>query len=322
MKGIMKHHSKSLEHVVVLMGGFSAEREISLMSGNGVLQALQAQGIKATAFDPSKQCISELNAKNFSHAFINLHGRYGEDGIMQSILEHAKLPYTGSGVLASSIAMNKEMTKRIWQSYGISTPKFYMLNPGFDAQDVVKTLGLPLIVKPAREGSSIGLTKVDSIEQLQNAYEKAFSLDGLVMAEQYIKGPEITCAIIEIDGKATALPLIEIKAPNANYDYHNKYFTDDVQYFCPAPIDHLQANLSESIQAVAVKAFEVLNCRGWARIDIMIDAQTNLPYLLEINTSPGMTSHSLVPMAAKAFGLSYEALVKHVALFANLDYSL
>ncbi len=312
----MQHKSDKLSKVAVLMGGTSAEREISIMSGTGVLEALKKQGINAYAFDPKIQNLQELKEAGFTSAFIALHGRFGEDGTMQGILEHLKIPYTGSGVMASSIAMNKEITKRIWQSYGLSTPKFIMLDDNSNFEKVIQELDLPLIVKPAREGSSIGLTKVYKFEDIEPAYKKAKELDSLVMAEQFIQGREITCAVLEEDGIAKALPLIEIKAPDGEYDYNNKYFTDDVQYICPA---HIEDKLTKQIQELVLNSFTTLGCRGWARSDIMLDTKGN-PYLLEINTSPGMTSHSLVPMAAKAIGVSYAELVLRVLNQAVTDY--
>ncbi len=304
-----------LDKVAVLMGGKSAEREISLISGNGVLQALLSKGINAIAFDPGQQDIFELKTHGFSSAFIALHGKYGEDGIIQGILEHMSIPYTGSGVMASAIAINKEITKRIWQNYGLLTPKFIMLNDNSDLHEVAQQLGLPLIIKPAREGSSIGINKVTHIDQIQQAYNDTKKHDNIIIAEQFITGREITCAALELNGQVQALPLIEIKAPNANYDYQNKYFTDDVQYICPADIS---PQVSKSIQDLTLKSFKILNCRGWARADLILSGHT--PYLLEINTVPGMTSHSLVPMAAKAIGLSYEELVYQILLQAKLDY--
>ncbi|MFM2344921.1 MAG: D-alanine-D-alanine ligase affects cell division [Pseudomonadota bacterium] len=311
-------NKNKLDKVAVLMGGKSAERDISIMSGTGVLEALKNKGVNAHSFDPKTQNLQELKEMGFTSAFIALHGRFGEDGTMQGILEHLAIPYTGSGVMASSIAMNKEITKRIWQSYGLSTPKFFMLNDDSNLEDVVKTLGLPLIVKPAREGSSIGLSKVYKFEDLAPAYAKAKELDSLVMAEQFIQGREITCAVIEQNGVPQALPLIEIKAPDGEYDYNNKYFTDDVKYICPA---ELNEELTKQIQDLVLNSFTTLGCRGWARADVMLDdANDGTPYLLEINTSPGMTSHSLVPMAAKAIGVSYEELVLKVLNQASSDY--
>jgi D-alanine-D-alanine ligase len=305
-----------LKKVAVLMGGKSAERDISLMSGQGVLNALQEKGINAYAFDPALQSIDELQKAEFSSAFIALHGRFGEDGIMQSILEHLAIPYTGSGVMASSVAINKDMTKRIWQTYHLATPNFVILNDDTNGQMVIDKLGLPIIVKPGREGSSLGLSKVHTLQELEIAYQHAKKYDNLVLAEQMIQGREVTCAVLQKNGIAQTLPVIEIKAPQGEYDYNNKYFTDDVQYLCPAPIS---ADLTQKIQELTLQAFKTLGCHGWARADLMID-QNNQPYLLEINTSPGMTSHSLVPMAANALGISYADLVLEILLHARLDY--
>jgi len=304
-----------LQKVAVLMGGTSAEREVSLMSGTGVLQALINKGVNAMAFDPKTQSIEELKSQGFTSAFIALHGRFGEDGTMQGILEHLKIPYTGSGVMASSIAMNKDITKRIWQSYGFFTPKFVMLDEKTNFDEIAKFLGFPLIIKPSREGSSIGVIKVNNIAELKPAFIQARALDSLVMAEQFINGRELTCTVLELDNIATSLPIIEIKAPDSNYDYQNKYFTDNVQYICPA---HIDEQTTKNIQEAALKAFQTLSCRGWARVDIMLE--NNIPYLLEINTSPGMTTHSLVPMAAKAVGIDYDNLVYNILMQAKLDY--
>ncbi|WP_081024079.1 D-alanine--D-alanine ligase, partial [Ralstonia solanacearum] len=227
---------KSLGKVGVILGGRSAEREISLLSGNGVLAALRSRGVDAHPFDPGTQPVAELATQGFHRVVISLHGRFGEDGTIQGLLEQFGIPYTGSGVLASALAMDKEATKRLWQTHGLPTPDFVMLHAGADWQAVADRLGLPLIVKPAREGSSIGLTKVTSVAELPAAYEKAARLDRDVMAEQFIEGDELTCAVIGEGDSTTALPLIRIVAPQANYDYQHKYFTDDTRYECPAPI--------------------------------------------------------------------------------------
>lgn len=308
----------SLGKVGVLMGGRSAEREISLLSGNGVLAALKSRGVDAHGFDPALQGVPELVAANFDRVFIALHGRYGEDGTMQGLLEQIGLPYSGSGVLASALAMDKQATKRLWSTHGLSTPRFSMLTAGMtDAQmaAVVADLGLPLIVKPAREGSSIGLSKVTEAGQLRAAYDKAAVLDRDVIAESFIDGAELTCPVVGEGADATALPVIRIVAPGANYDYQNKYFTDDTQYLCPSG---LPAEQEAEVQRLAVQAYRVLGCRGWARADVMLDAGGQ-PYLLEMNTSPGMTGHSLVPMGARAAGISYEDFVLQVVAAATLD---
>jgi len=305
----------SLGKVGVLFGGRSAEREISLMSGKGVLQALLSRGVDAHAFDPGTQGVAELAAAKFDRVFIALHGRYGEDGTMQGLLEMLGVPYTGSGVLASAMAMDKQATKRLWMTHGLSTPRFAMLDAGTDFAAVAAQLGLPLIVKPAREGSSIGLTKVTEASQMREAYEKAAALDNDVIAESFIDGAELTVPLVGEGAAAEALPVIRIVAPQANYDYQNKYFTDDTKYLCPS---QLPDAVEREVQELAVQAYRVLGCRGWARADVMLTSD-NKPYLLEMNTSPGMTGHSLVPMAARAAGISYEDFVMQVVAAAALD---
>jgi D-alanine-D-alanine ligase len=290
----------------VLLGGKSGERDISLMSGKGVLDALISKGVNAHAFDPGQQAITELAAQKFDRVFIALHGRYGEDGTMQGLLEQMSLPYTGSGVLASALAIDKQATKRLWSSFNLATPRFVMLNANSDWKKVAQDLGLPIIVKPAREGSSLGLTKVTKLEDLSAAYELAAKLDRDVMAEQCIIGEELTCPIVGDGENARALPVIRIVAPDSNYDYHNKYFSDDTKYLCPTGLD---LALEKKVQELALSAYLALGCKGWGRADVMIDRQTNQPYLLEMNTAPGMTGHSLVPMAAKAAGVEYADLV-------------
>jgi D-alanine-D-alanine ligase len=309
------------EKIAVLMGGHSQERDISFMSGNGVLNALKKHGLNAYAIDPKVDDIFSLKAKGFSACIISLHGRYGEDGVIQSILESIQLPYTGSGVMSSALAMHKEMTKRIWQTYDLPTPKFIALDAEktdqLDSQIYKKIedqFNFPLIVKPTCEGSSIGLTKVLTKEELQAAYDKAKKIDRFVLIEEFIEGKELTCAVFQDKTGHYALPLIEIKAPDANYDYQNKYFSDDVKYECPAAI---APDLAQKIQALCVSAFEAVNAKTWARVDVML--KNNQPYLLEINTSPGMTSHSLVPMAANALGCDYENLVLYLLTQVSLN---
>jgi D-alanine-D-alanine ligase len=277
-----------------------------LMSGKGVLDALISKGVNAHAFDPGQQAITELAAQKFDRVFIALHGRYGEDGTMQGLLEQMNLPYTGSGVLASALAIDKQATKRLWSSFNLATPRFAMLNANSDWQKIVQDLGLPIIVKPAREGSSLGLSKVTKLEDLPAAYALAAKLDRDVMAEQCIIGEELTCPIVGDGESARALPVIRIVAPDSNYDYHNKYFSDDTKYLCPTGLD---LALEEKVQELALSAYRALGCKGWGRADVMIDRATNQPYLLEMNTAPGMTGHSLVPMAAKAAGVEYADLV-------------
>ncbi len=297
---------QSLGKVGVLLGGRSGEREISLLSGNGVLEALREKGVDAHAFDTGLRNPTEIATAHFDRVFIALHGRFGEDGTIQGLLELLNIPYTGSGVLASALAIDKIATKRIWMSSGLATPQFELLSATSDWSAVVQNLGLPLIVKPAHEGSSLGLTKVQALEQLPDAYDLALSLDKKVMAESCIIGPELTCPLVGEGAAAEALPVIQIISPNANYDFHNKYFSNETQYLCPTELDE---KLNQAVQRLALDAYRVLGCKTWGRADIMIDERTRQPYLLEMNTSPGMTSHSLVPMAAKAAGVSYSDLV-------------
>ena len=305
----------SFGKVGVLFGGRSAEREVSIMSGTGVLNALRSKGIDAHPFDPAERNIAELANEKFDSVFIALHGRYGEDGAIQGVLEHLNIPYTGSGVMASSIAMDKIFTKRIWQTHGISTPAYAVLTPDSDLGQVVHDLGLPLIAKPPHEGSTIGITKVTSQEQMQEAYSLAARFDDVVLAEQFIAGRELTVPVLGTGKDARALPVIEIVAPEGNYDYQNKYFTDDTRYLCPAP---LSDELTAAIQEMVVKAYRSLDCEGWARIDVLLRETDQQPFLLEINTSPGMTGHSLVPMAARAIGMSYEDLCVEILRTARL----
>jgi D-alanine-D-alanine ligase len=314
--------SSALGKVAVLMGGVSSERDISLMSGNGVLKALLSQGVDAHAFDPALRDLSELKRDGFSRCFIALHGRFGEDGTVQGALELMGIPYTGSGVMASAIAIDKVMTKRIWLSENIPTPRYNLLRraeltPARIAA-VPTDLGLPLIVKPAREGSSIGVTKVQSASEMAAAVEQAGQLDADILCEQFIAGDEVTCPVLGSGDDAYALPVIRIQAPEGKYDYQNKYFTDDTQYLVPCG---LPAGEEAAIQRIVLDAYKVLGCRGWARVDVMIEAITRQPYLLEINTSPGMTGHSLVPMSARAAGISYEALCVRLLETAELDTS-
>jgi len=295
-----------LGKVGVLLGGKSGEREISLMSGQGVLEALQSKKVNAHPFDPAKHNVAELAAQEFDRVFIALHGRFGEDGTMQGLLEQMNLPYTGSGVLASALAIDKQATKRLWSSFHLATPQFAMLQANSNWDQIIKDLGLPIIVKPAREGSSLGLSKVTQAQDLPKAYELAAKLDRDVMAEQCIIGEELTCPIVGDGDQARALPVIRIVAPDSNYDYHNKYFSDDTRYLCPTGLD---ISVEEKVQALALSAYKALGCKGWGRADVMIDNASGQPYLLEMNTAPGMTGHSLVPMAAKAAGVEYADLV-------------
>jgi D-alanine-D-alanine ligase len=307
---------KRLGKVGVLMGGKSAEREVSLRSGNGVLAALQRKGVDAHGFDTGRHSLAELAAAKFDRVFIALHGRYGEDGSMQGALEQLQIPYTGSGVMASAIAMDKAMTKRLWMAQGLPTPAYHMLTPESHRDDVFSNLGLPMIIKAAHEGSSLGMMKIVQPDQLQRAYVQASRFDQDVMAEQFIEGPELTCAILEVRGEPQALPLIRIVAPGANYDYQTKYFGKETQYLCPAG---LSSDQELQIRQLALASHRAIGCRGWSRVDVMLRASDNQPFLLEINTSPGMTDHSLVPMAAYAADISYDDLCLEILQSARLD---
>ena len=307
---------KALGKVAVLMGGRSSEREVSLMSGAGVLAALQSKGVDAHKFDPAEQGLEQLKVQGFDRCFIALHGRYGEDGTVQGALELLDIPYTGSGVMASSIAIDKIMTKRIWRFEGLPTPDWRMVASAAETRAALEALGAPMIVKPARDGSSIGLTKVMNADECAKAYELAAQYDAEVLCEQFIAGDETTCPVLGTGAQAGALPVIRIVAPEGNYDYQNKYFTDTTQYHCPSG---LPAAEEAEIQRIVEKAFRTLGCRGWARADIMIRASDRKPFLLEINTSPGMTGHSLVPMAARASGVSYENLCLGILAMSTLD---
>jgi D-alanine-D-alanine ligase len=302
--------------VAVLLGGRSAEREVSLMSGSGVLAALRACGVDAHPFDPAERDLAALAHEQFSRCFIALHGRYGEDGTVQGALELLGIPYTGSGVLASAIAIDKVMTKRVWRAEGLPTPAWIEVHSPAETRAAFEKLGAPMIVKPAREGSTIGLTKVLHADQCAQAYEEAMHHDTLVLCEQFISGDEVTVPVLGAGRTARALPVIRIVAPGGNYDYQHKYFTDDTEYIVPCG---LPPGEEAAIQQLTVQAFRTLGCRGWARADVMIDAHTRQPYLLEINTAPGMTGHSLVPMSAKASGLSYEQLCLRLLQAATLD---
>ncbi|AIL32322.1 D-alanine--D-alanine ligase [Basilea psittacipulmonis] len=289
------------DKVVVLYGGWSAEREVSLMSGKGVYDALHSKGVDVTLFDPSKEPLERL--AQFDKAFIMLHGRYGEDGVIQGLLELLRIPYTGCGVMASAIAMDKIMTKKIWLESGLPTAKYMEVNSLSELYHAIETLGLPLMLKAPHEGSTIGLVKITSVDQVATAYEAVSKYDDTLLAEAFISGRELTVAVIGKGKDAKALPIVEIKAPDGNYDYQNKYFSDETQYVCPA---HLDEHLTQSIQDLCVKAYNALGCEGWARVDLLLD--NDRAYLLEINTAPGMTAHSLVPMSAKSAGIEYADL--------------
>ena len=304
--------------VAVLMGGASAEREVSLMSGQGVLAALRSKGVDAHAFDPSERELSDLKREGFERCFIALHGRFGEDGTVQGALELLGIPYTGPGVMASSISIDKVMTKRIWRAEGLPTPAWQQVNSAAATQATLAELGAPMIVKPAREGSTIGLTKVTSVDQCAAAYQLAAQHDPEVLCEQFIQGDEVTIPVLGTEQSAQALPVIRIVAPDGNYDYQNKYFTDTTQYLVPCGLPEGE---EAQIQNIVLAAYRTLGCRGWARADVMIDATTRQPYLLEINTSPGMTSHSLVPMSAKSAGIDYPTLCVEILSHATRDYA-
>ncbi|MCW5592642.1 MAG: D-alanine--D-alanine ligase [Burkholderiales bacterium] len=282
------------------MGGPSAEREISLLSGNGVLAALREKGVDAHAFDPSERELFDLKREGFARAFVALHGRFGEDGTVQGALEVMGIPYTGSGVMASALAMDKWRTKLVWLASGIPTPRYEVVTAATDWAGLASRLGLPLIVKPAREGSTLGITKAAAVADLPAAHALAARHDPLVIAEEFVAGQELTASILGEE----ALPLVRIEAPQGNYDYQNKYFTDATKYHCPSGI---RADLEEAIRRAALASFRVLGCRGWGRADVMLRADGSFSFL-EMNTSPGMTGHSLVPIAARAVGIAYPDL--------------
>lgn len=286
--------------VAVLFGGSSAEREVSLMSGSAVLAALQAAGVDAHAFDPAERDLHILKEEGFDRAFIALHGRGGEDGTVQGALELMGIPYTGSGVMASALSMDKWRTKMVWLACGLPTPRYAILEADTDWEAVVADLGLPIFVKPVHEGSSMGATKVTEAGQLRAAWELAARYDSLVIAEEFISGQELTAPFLE----DRALPLVRIVAPDGNYDYQHKYFTEDTRYDCPCGLPEAE---EAALQALVMKSARVLGCRGWGRADLIL-TDDGRPYLLEMNTSPGMTGHSLVPMSARVAGLSFEAL--------------
>jgi len=286
------------------MGGRSAEREISLKSGTMVLDALKRSGVDAHAFDPRDHGLEALKALRFDRAFIALHGRFGEDGTVQGALEYLGIPYTGSGVMASALAMDKWRTKLLWRAAGLPTPNYELMSARTDPAGLAARLGLPLMVKPVREGSSIGMSKVTTIEKIAPAYELAARYDDGVIAERFVEGIELTAAILGDE----ALPLIRLETPREFYDYEAKYFADDTRYICPCG---LPAEQERSVQRTALEAFRVLGCSGWGRVDAMLDRDGKLQ-LLEVNTIPGMTDHSLVPMAARAKGISFEDLVVRI----------
>jgi D-alanine-D-alanine ligase len=292
--------ARRMGKVAVLMGGPSAEREISLISGKAVLGALRDKGVDANAFDPKERELFDLKREGFDRAFIALHGRFGEDGTVQGALEVMGIPYTGSGVMASALAMDKWRTKLVWIAAGIPTPRFAIAEPDTDWARVLDSLGLPVFVKPAREGSTLGITKVRTAADLAPAIAFAATFDPLVIVEEFFEGQELTASILGDE----ALPLVRIEAPGGNYDYQNKYFTDDTKYHCPAGV---RPDVETAIRREALAAFRVLGCRGWGRADVMLRPDGSWSFL-EMNTAPGMTGHSLVPIAARAVGLSYPDL--------------
>jgi D-alanine-D-alanine ligase len=292
------------------MGGRSAEREISLKSGTMVLTALRKSGVDAHAFDPRDSGLEALTAQRFERAFIALHGRFGEDGTVQGALEYLGIPYTGSGVMASALAMDKWRTKLLWDAAGLPTPRFELIGARSDPAELAARLGLPLMVKPAREGSSIGMSKVTTVEKIAPAYKLAARYDDVVIAERFVAGMELTAGILGVQ----PLPLIRLETPREFYDYEAKYFADDTRYICPCG---LPAEKEQAIQQAALEAFGVLGCSGWGRVDAMLDPDGNL-YLLEVNTIPGMTDHSLVPMAARAAGITFEELCVRVLETAHV----
>lgn len=297
--------------VAVLMGGLSAEREISLLSGNAVLTALKNQGVDAYNIDVNENIVTELLNGKYQRAFIVLHGRGGEDGTMQGLLEIMKIPYTGSGVLASSLAMDKLKTKQIWLAAGLPTPDFYIIDSIQSCEQALATLGLPLIIKPVLEGSSIGMSKVEQEEELIPAWHKAQQCGGTIIAESWIEGEEYTAAMLDDQ----VLPMIKLKTSHKFYDYDAKYEAKDTQYICPCGLSEEQeAKLAE----LARDAFNAVNASAWGRVDFMVD-QNDQPWLIEVNTVPGMTSHSLVPMAAKQAGLSFDDLVLSILTMAKCE---
>jgi len=312
--------ASKLGKVGVLFGGRSAEREISLLSGNGVLKALQSKGVDAHAFDTGLRDLAELAAEKFDRVFIALHGRYGEDGTIQGVLEQLGVPYTGPGVMASAVSMDKVMTKRVWLSFGLPTPRFVVLDAKTaqreELREVPDVLGLPLMLKAPHEGSTIGISKVIGYSDMRDGFDLCAKYDDVVLAEEFIRGREMTVPVLGVGRTARALPIVEICAPQGNYDYEHKYFSDDTQYLCPAPLDEA---LTSRIQELAVQAFNAIGCKGWARVDFMLREVDDEPFLLEINSSPGMTGHSLVPMSAKVAGMSYEDLCVAILQSANLE---
>ena len=299
--------------VAVLLGGTSAEREVSLNSGSRVLAALQGQGVDAHAFDPATQPLDAL--KGYDRAFVALHGRHGEDGTIQGALELMHIPYTGSGVMASALGMDKFRTKLLWQAAGLPVPDYALLTADSDFADIEEELGLPIFVKPAHEGSSIGISKVKVRDTLHLAYAEAAKYDPLVIAEQGVMGGEYTVGILGSGDDMVALPIIKIEPATEFYDYEAKYSRDDTHYLCPCGLPEAK---EMEIRKGALDAFRILGGRGWGRVDFLMD-EAGRHYFLEVNTAPGMTDHSLVPMAARVAGMEYPALVRRVLELAAND---
>lgn len=293
-------HAEDFGKVAVLMGGTSAEREISLKSGNAVLRALLRRGVDAHALDPDARVLEQLWSQGFDRAFVMLHGRGGEDGVMQGALETIGMPYTGSGVLGSALGMDKYRCKLLWQGVGLPTPAFVLMRSETDLA-ATEALGFPLMIKPVHEGSSIGMARADDAVQLRTAWEAASRYDSLVLAERWISGSEYTCAVLGEE----ALPVIRLETPNSFYDYQAKYFADTTRYHCPAGLSEAD---EAAFRALALEAFRITGARGWGRVDVLTDGDGKA-WLLEINTVPGMTDHSLVPMAARAAGMDFDELV-------------
>ncbi len=304
----------SLGKVVVLYGGYSSEREVSLMSGRGVYEALLSEGVDAHLFDPKVNTLEELIQGQYDRAFIALHGLHGEDGVIQGVLEYLKIPYTGSGLLGSSIGMDKCMTKYIWRAKQLPMPRDRVVKTLEEAKSAYEELGQPMILKAPSEGSSLGVYKIESLDMLETAWQDIQHYDREFLAEQFIHGRELTVAILGQGDDAQALPVVEIVAPDGSYDYDNKYKSNDTKYYCPA---NLPEDLSQHIQSLCLTAYQAVHASGWARIDVLLD--DDQPYLLEINTSPGMTSHSLVPMAAKEIGYTYPKLCVFLLEQARLN---
>jgi D-alanine-D-alanine ligase len=307
MRGVMRRAAspKDFGKTAVLLGGDSSEREISLLSGNAVLAALKRRGVDAHGFDPLDRPVPALRSEGFDRVWIALHGPGGEDGAMQGALEWLGVPYTGSGVLASALTMDKLKTKRVVVGAGYAAPDYAVLTSLEDLPEALKRIGLPMMVKPASQGSSVGMSKVKTAGELSQAYADARAVDPIVFAEAFVAGDEYTVSVLHED----ALPSIRIQPATEFYDYQAKYFRDDTQYHCPSGLSHKDES---ELKAAALAAFKVTDCQGWGRVDFMRDRATNKFFFIEINTTPGMTGHSLVPMAARQAGFDFEELVWRV----------